>query len=423
MGLELEIPIAHRKSGLAVEFNELVRLFEKLEEADPGWKMDCKELCLRKVVDGYEVSIGTDVGTCGLEITFPPAGSLGEAKKNLVGILAFVSEVANGIGISLLGYGVQPLSSPGSHLVMPKDRYSALMNFVEPERAYYFTLSAATQVHVDVGKEDIARVIGVLNRFGPAMTAVFANSGILEGRQSDCLDVRNLFWDNVYQHRYPERIGLAPDFGGFDGYLDKMMEIGPLLVKREEDYFVYKGPESFRDFISQGGAEVIRIGGAGETIRLSAEVSDMFALESAVWWEARAKGAYGTVESRTCSMQPSCDHIMAVAAVVLGLAHNSNAAYDRVSGYDRGTLMKARRDSIGSGMNVQIDGTGEPIMELANDMLRLAKDGLAIAKEDVSHLAPMQAILDSKRTSAQASQEIYGRDGVSGLLRHVELRV
>lgn len=421
IGPELEFPIVDVRHGRASTQCQIVGVFRSLASNGNGWKMAQDGTSVSKHFNDFEINVGTDMGTGTMEIGFRPVRTLNEAESGIREVLGEVKPALCESGLMVLGYGVQPLSNPGRDIMMEKDRYHMLVKLVGPE-VYRHTITAANQVHFEVGVDEIADSVNALNAASPAIIALSANSLVVGGRRGDTHDERVLSWDKAMARDYARmRVGVPRSFRDFDSYWEELMDFKPFMIKRDGEYMMFE-PErtgSMREYISNGSGTAHDL--RGREIMVIPEVNDAKMLQGTVWWEARLSPGYGTIEFRTASLQPSVREIVAIDAIALGLLENRHEVLKRISRYTRDELQDARIDAARRGFAGRIDGNS--IETLARDMIEIANDGLKSVGEDTSYLDVFRERLEEKRNPADRSVEVLEKKGLNEFLRDVELRM
>ncbi len=436
IGLELEF-IMVKSSGASMghtaELSDTLSVLRRITEKDGTWDAVEKGMRLKKDVGvqerggkkRYELSIGTDLGSGLLEVNFLPFERLSGAEDHFREMMALVSHAAEENNMLILGYGVQPMSKRSTDYMMPKARYGLLLERYG-ENLLNFTLPAANQVHFEVSIGESIHALNMLNRASPAIIAMTANASIMHGERTKYLDIRNMFWKWLVNGRKEdwERVGIAPDFADHDNYFSRLLEFQPFMTKREE-YMSVSGYRSLAEFIKAEDASAIRIG-SRERVGIVPSITDVYFQEGTVWWDARLKSSYGTIELRCPSLQPSTKEILAVAALGLGLIENLGEASKRLSLYSENGLKRARHDAIRMGLGAKIvcGNDREDIAVLAKDLLSISWKGLrrrGLVEE--KYLDPLYSRISEMRVPAQKSECVLNEKGFQEFVESARLRI
>lgn len=434
LGLEIEFPIVYKDSGrkgYSVRLQDTLKLFETIEkstaESDPHYSLshDGKSVEM-KLADGRSVEVKTDYGTGLLEINFPPAPTLKNAEREMNGILNPIIEIAERNGISILGYGAQPFSNPGKDIVMPKERYDAIMGKFKDGWGVWFSVIAALHTHADIARSELVDALNVLNSLSPAIIALCGNSSVTCGIKNGYSDYRGIVWDNAnfkkYTRRNADRKGVAPEFSDIDAYWKWFIGKTPVLTRRSnptgrETYYAFQGVKSMEGFLRKGRAKVKDLD-TGEMNYITPEPIDIDMLRGTIWPECRGTRV-GTVEWRSFANQPNQESTMAAIALELGLVSNLGKATEMVREYKHKQIVKGREGAIKDGMRAKIGN--EPVTAMINKMLDIAEEGLRNVGEDPSYLAPLLGRMERGINPADEILEVFERQGRDGLLDHATL--
>lgn len=256
VGMEYERLGVFCKSGKAISYYTGVEpLLEELARRD-GWK------CHRE--DGHVISLSKD----GDAITLEPGGQIEHSTKpmrsirelrGLVGSLGeLLDEIAAERGIVLLGIGYQPFSKLEEVEWIPKKRYQFMAPYLGRRGDLshrMMKMTAGCQVALDYSDlTDAMRKMCAAARLVPLAQALFASSGIAEGRVLDDLCYRGRVWTRTD----PQRTGIPPfllrshcDPGEYARYI---MTRPLMFVERGG---VYRDPEgkTFGDLMDSGAAD------------------------------------------------------------------------------------------------------------------------------------------------------------------------
>lgn len=301
IGVEIEYPVVG-KEGMAFPVSQI---FPGLVEE--GWQPEFDDIYGEEIVavskEGRVITV--DAGEGILEINEPPFDSLQKAGASLRRTLNFLAVRLEPFGAKILGYGAQPFENRNnwSH----KGRYDFLRSIFSSDLGK-ITRTAASQVHVDIKPEEIYRAINVLNAASGVAIALCANSPIMHGDESEKLAKREMVWDSFA----PLRSGVVPRWFRSNEDLFSFCGLLPLLItKINGSYFAPGVPYS--SYVKD----------------LSEEEKGVhsFYHEGTLWFSARYRKKYGTVEFRPCCTQPH-NEAMVVAAFALGLIESLEEAHN-----------------------------------------------------------------------------------------------
>lgn len=297
IGREAEHPVVNA-DGTAARVSLLWPIL--LEMGDYEIKRE-GDLIVELVGDDHRYALEVGYGT--VEIITAPAEDLHGIRDIYERALARLIEAANTLQMTILGYGMQPLTPASVELMSDKPRYFLLYE-VLGEGWLSFTQSASDQVHVAVGRHEAAPLTTLLNILSPVVIAICASSpicgGVPTGHYSAREAKKGLLQSEYHRHGMPE----APmgHLGDLIGAICRM----PFLMTRHGDE-VARFDGTFLDYLESIGG--VKAPGAWEQFL----VHDHY-----VWHTARPRSVHGTIELRCAGQQPGDAH-MVVAALTLGM--------------------------------------------------------------------------------------------------------
>jgi glutamate--cysteine ligase len=163
-----------------------------------------------------------------------------------------VREVANELGLGVLGLGFAPDWQLSEVPVMPKGRYAIMKNYMPKVGGYGLEMMFRTctvQVNLDFADEaDMVKKFRVGLALQPVTTALLANSPFRVGKPNGFLSYRSHIWTDVDN----ARSGMLPwvfDEGmSFERYVDYALDVPMYFVYRDGKYIDVAG-KSFRKFL------------------------------------------------------------------------------------------------------------------------------------------------------------------------------
>ncbi len=418
IGPEIECIAVNRETLKPPTVRQTVQFLENISRMRNGWQKNYGYLLIdgrwvrcctsvSKKIGGYNACISTDVGTGQIEASVTPSHTLRKAEERLRETLTTMCYVAEKSGMYILGLGIQPYASPEPKLVMPKGRYLTFLE-IFGEHLGINSMNAAAQCHVEVTHGEAPAVANAYNGFSPALQALTANSAIVAGKLTEHVEFGRRGWDSLAESGKIDahRVGIAERFDSVPVYFDRMLQFSPILTARPGREFRFADPglkEPMAKYLGQY-VEVYNLKDGGIT-KIRITPTDIAFLEGTIWWEARLKSVFGTVELRCCPFQPNINMIMAINAVALGLAANSAEAEEYLDLFTHEQLSQARFDVQKNGLDSKLRDI--PITEVAAKMLEIARKGLIAIGEDTSYLAPLEHNLSNKTNPATRSIEVY----------------
>jgi gamma-glutamylcysteine synthetase len=425
VGAELKFPLVH-PDGSAVPRETVDRLWHYLIE-EAGWQPETDS------VGGHLVGARTpgprndtvascETGYCKTEFSLAHGGDLHELAAQIEDLRGTLRAFSEREGAFFLAYGIHPVTPPGRHLLMKKERASFWdrampHNNVIPEAigddVHLFTVNAGSHVHVGVTGEEAARAVDVLNGFAGAQIALMADSSVWRGEAVDeYQDVAEALWD--WWEAAAGRSGVpAAPYGDLAGYVGAIEALAPVYVRRDgEPIIVRRHYDSFAEYFNAETATGLTLDGREVSFAPAAE--DLARHNSCYWYTARISQYY-TVENRACDQQPP-EALLAPAALTLGLVTKVDEAWEALRQYRWTDLVEARKAAC----RTALQGTaGElSLRELAGTMLAIAEAGLAErGRDEESFLAPLQRRLEAGECPADEARVLWREGGAEALIR------
>jgi len=163
-----------------------------------------------------------------------------------------VREIANELGVGVLGLGYAPNWSLEDVPQMPKGRYNIMRRYMPKVGGYGLEMMFRTctvQVNLDYSSEaDMVKKFRVGLALQPVATALFANSPFREGRPNGFLSYRSQIWTDVDNARSGMLPFVFEDGFGFERYVDYALDVPMYFVYRDGRYIDVAG-KSFRRFL------------------------------------------------------------------------------------------------------------------------------------------------------------------------------
>src|SRR5512142_2706196 len=204
----------------------------------------------------------------GLTVSIEPGGQLELSGRPFADVHVVADElrrhidkchqIALELGIEFLAAGYRPWGTPGSVPWMPKNRYQVMRPFLASRGRLapdMMAMTGSAQASFDFSApEDMAEKLRVALAVQPAITALFANSPVVNGRPSGWKSFRVAVWEETD----PARCGLLP-FAFEPGFLEdpyrRYVEWAldvPMIFLRRDGAYRDTGGRTFRQFLAAG---------------------------------------------------------------------------------------------------------------------------------------------------------------------------
>ncbi len=333
--------------------------------------------------------------------------------------LAKCRALAEALGLEMLACGYRPWGRPAAVPWMPKARYLVMRPFLAARGRLaedMMAMTGSTQASFDYDSpRDMAEKLRVALAVQPAVVALYANSPVVDGRESGWKSYRVKVWTEVD----PARCGLLdfafePGFleDGYRRYAEWALDV-PMIFLRRGGRYLESGGRTFRAFLSEG------LSGHRATL---ADWEDHL---TALFPETRLKGV---VEVRGAD---ACDGAMtkAFAALWKGLLYSREAreaVWETVRGFG---LAERKELAVAAGREGLAGRTpdGRTLRDLAGALVEAAREGLCRqsccgerGEDERVWLEPLAERVAQGRSPADDALEAFRRGGdraLAGRLR------
>jgi glutamate--cysteine ligase len=423
IGAELKFPLVNY-DGSAAEIEKVSSLWRFL--SDRGWKpvndpLTGEVVACRKKEKNNDTVSSCETGFCKTEFSLAYVSDLFELQEMFLELKKILHQFSEKEKVYFLGYGIQPVTEPGKHLLMKKSRTSVWdkvfgANRILPREAgddvNIFTINATSHVHIDVAMEEAVSAVNVLNGFAGAQIALTAHSNIWKGRLDGryrCVNEK--FWDwwmpDIKRIGVPER-----PFKDMKDYIDTISSFKPVYVKRKGKPVLLNGYKTFSEYYNSGRAAGRDIN--GKVVEVIPSREDIDVHNTCYWYNARITGYY-TVENRVNDQQPPED-ILCVPALTLGIVSSLSRAERVIRQYEWDILKKARPAACEQGLEGSVDGLS--LKNLARDMVEVARSGLIQrGKGEEVFIEPLEERLKKGRNPADETKDLFLKGGLGLLLQ------
>ena len=422
IGAELKFPMVDGE-GNAVRKDDVRRLWQFLGEK--GWHLQTDSFTgdiVGATIPGpmNDTVASSETGFCKVEFSLAHVANIHELSDKIHWLRSLLREFSDTNEKYLLGFGTQPKTPPSKHLKMEKarnvfwEKVFGSNRHIPPEKGddvHLFTVSASSQIHLDVSFDEAVRAVNVFNGLSGAQLALTANSNIWKGDvDNNYKCVGEMFWD--WWNPGSERFGMPhKPFKNLDDYVRIIGSMSPVYVKREGIPIGLPDYESFNDYYFSDTAWGINP--EGEKIRITPEPADIDQHCTFYWYDARIS-RYFTLENRPNDQQPPND-LVVIAALSTGILSMLNEAEEEISKYDWNQLIQARVTACKDALEGQTDKIS--LFDFAWNMLSLAEEGLSRRGlgEEI-YLAPLHERLNERCCPADEAELVFKERGISGLL-------
>ncbi len=368
IGSEWEMFVYNQKDGSNVTFkgeNGLENLIKKL-----GARLSLKEVKEEGNTIGLQGDFGSVSVEPGLQLEFASSvkHNLHEIEQDNTRFAKELKIATKDMGLGVFYSGFHPFLTPNTTDIVPKKRYDIMYNYMPKVGSlgrYMMKNTTTTQANVSYSSEEhMSDILVTFNKIAPVITALFANSAIVEGKVSPYQSFRGHIW----QHTDNSRTGLKEfifknNKVSFEDYLNFALDVPMYFIIRDGKYIDFTG-KSFKDFINKKGKEFENY---------EPTLNDFITHLSCIFPEVRLKN-YLEIRSADSNSLP---YVVALSAFVAGIAHNNNSlkeALNLVKDWSYEETQNLLQSVTKQGLNAEIKG--KKLSYFSNVLVDIAKSGL-----------------------------------------------
>ena len=397
IGIEHEKLLFYEKNNQRINYESILEMFKELYEF--GWK---------PVYEGQNI-ISLNKGK--KNITLEPGNQIELSGENLKNIHEACSEsqnylfelkqVTKRLNIQIVSSGFDPFSKLNEIPSNPKKRYSLMTKEMPKEGRLSLDMmyrSCGTQVNLDyVSENDFSKKFFVLNRIVPIIIALFANSSIIEKKESKFLSYRSYVWQNTARGGLPKIFLEKMDF---EKYADFIINYPVLFIQKNENYFNPNG-KTFKDFI-EGKIE----------FKKTPSEKDLTNHLSTIFTETRLKKYIEFRSMDACGWDCLC----AGPALLTGIIYsNLDEAFNVVRNWDSKDILSAYKDAPKKGFKTSLNK--KDLYYWSSILINLGKEGLNSRNilnrnksNEVKFLSHLENIILNKNTNAENMLTKFSKD-------------
>ncbi len=389
IGIEHEKFLFNKKNNKRIDYSEIKKMFAELLEF--GWNPITEKGNIIGLNNG-DKNISLEPGNQ-IELSGAKLNNIHEACAESQDYLFELKQVTNKLDINIVSAGFDPISKLNEIPNNPKKRYELMTKDMPLGGELSLDMmyrTCGTQLNIDYDSEkDFIKKFKVANSIVPIVIALFANSSIVEKKNSNYLSYRSKVWQNTSRGGLPK---LFFEDLNFEKYADFIINFPILFIQNKENYISGRR-YTFKDFMNG------KIGEIGN--RLPNE-SDLSTHLSTIFTENRLKKYIELRSMDTCGWDCLC----AGPAFNIGLLYgNLGEVYELISEWDKDKIINAYLEAPQKGFNTQL--MGKDLLYWASILLNLSQKGLEnrdilnkSGKNETLFLNHLQKVIDNRTTNA-----------------------
>ncbi len=390
IGIEHEKFLFNNNTNRRIDYSKVKEMFTALLEF--GWNPILEKnniIGLNKGGKNITLEPGNQI-----ELSGEKLNNIHEACAESQDYLFELKQVTNKLNIKIVSAGFDPISKLNEIPNNPKKRYKLMTKDMPLGGELSLDMmyrTCGTQLNIDYSsEEDFIKKFRVVNSIVPISIALFANSSIVEKKNSNYLSYRSKVWQNTSRGGLP-KLFLEDDLN-FEKFADFVMNFPILFIQERENYF--SGQKYlFKDFMN---------GKINEINNRLPDDKDLSTHLSTIFTENRLKKYIELRSMDTCGWDCLC----AGPAFNVGILYgNLEEVHELISKWDKDKIINAYLEAPQKGFNTQL--MGKDLLYWASILLDLSRKGLENRdicnkkkKNETLFLNHLQNVVDNKTTNA-----------------------
>ena len=233
------------------EICDFLRTFARVE----NWDYITDDYSIIGLKQGHD-TITLEPGSQ-IELSIKPENTIFALKNKIDNLDKLMKPILDKFGVTLLNYGVSPLTTNKNINIIPKRRYHIMAKYLWGILSdVMMRETAGVQCCIDYSSEEDAIVkFKIANKMSPFMTAMFANSPIRGGVETGYKSFRALSWLNTDNDRCGF-VGQIDEHFSFEEYVDYLLETPMIFVNRDDVPIALNGKINFKEFMEREDAQM-----------------------------------------------------------------------------------------------------------------------------------------------------------------------
>ncbi len=389
IGIEHEKFLFDNENNKRVNYPKIKEMFAALLEF--GWNPVFEKeniIALNKGGKNITLEPGNQI-----ELSGDKLNHMHEACSESQDYLFELKQVTKKLDIKIVSAGFDPISKLNEIPNNPKQRYKVMTKDMPLGGELSLDMmyrTCGTQLNIDYEtEEDFIKKFKVSNAIVPISIALFANSSIVEKKNSNYLSYRSKVWQNTSRGGLPR---LFLENVNFEKYADFVMNF-PVLFIQDKDQYISGRKYIFKDFMD---------GKIEEINNRMPEESDLTTHLSTIFTENRLKKYIELRSMDTCGWECLCSG----PAFNIGMLYgNLDEVHDLVSKWEVDKIINAYLEAPQKGFNTQL--MGKDLLYWSSALLDLSRKGLETrdimskkGNNETVFLNHLQNVIDNKTTNA-----------------------
>ena len=399
IGIEHEKFLFDNKNNRRIDYNSILKMFDQLYEF--GWKPIYEKnniIGLTKDDKSITLEPGNQIELSGAKLN-----NIHEACAESHEYLFELKQVIEKLNFKIISAGFDPISKLSDIPNNPKQRYEVMTKDMPEGGSLSLDMmyrTCGTQLNVDyISEQDFTKKFKLSNYLTPINIALFANSSVIEKKDSGYFSYRSHAWQQTSRGGLPEFF--LEDFN-FEKYADFAMNMSLLFLQRDGKYISGKN-YTFKDYMNGKISEVEN--------KLPTE-NELNTHLGTIFTENRLKKYIELRSMDACGWDCLCSGPAFNTGLIYG---NLDEALDVVNKWDKTELLNAYKDAPKKGLSTQL--MGKDLFYWSSLILNISKKGLSnrnvLNKKNMNEekfLDHLFRIIENKKTNADHMLYKFSKD-------------
>jgi len=399
IGIEHEKFLFDNKNNRRIDYNSILKMFDQLYEF--GWKPIYEKnniIGLTKDDKSITLEPGNQIELSGAKLN-----NIHEACAESHEYLFELKQVIEKLNFKIISAGFDPISKLSDIPNNPKQRYEVMTKDMPEGGSLSLDMmyrTCGTQLNVDyVSEQDFTKKFKLSNYLTPINIALFANSSVLEKKDSGYFSYRSHAWQQTSRGGLPEFF--LEDFN-FEKYADFAMNMSLLFLQRDGKYISGKN-YTFKDYMNGKIPEVEN--------KLPTE-NELSTHLGTIFTENRLKKYIELRSMDACGWDCLCSGPAFNTGLIYG---NLDEALDVVNKWDKTEVLNAYKDAPKKGLSTLL--MGKDLFYWSSLILNISKKGLSnrnvLNKKNMNEekfLDHLFRIIENKKTNADHMLYKFSKD-------------
>jgi len=389
IGIEHEKFLFDQHKNKRADYKTVLKMFDELSEF--GWEpINEKKNIIGLQKEGKNITLepGNQI-----ELSGDKLNNIHEACSESHDYLFELQQVTKKIGLKIVSAGFDPISILGEVPNNPKLRYKIMTRDMPKGGSLSLDMmyrTCGTQLNLDYNSEvDFIKKFKVINSLVPISVSLFANSSIVEKKNSGYMSYRSKVWQETSRGGLPE---VFFDNMDFEKYADFAINFPLLFIQNGKEYLSGEN-YTFSDFMN---------GKIKEINNRPPTENDLATHLSTIFTENRLKKYIELRSMDTCGWDCLCAGPAFNTGILYG---NLDETYELVSKWDKSKIINAYFEAPKKGFNTEL--MGKDLLYWSSLLLNLSKKGLESrdvlnksGESETKFLSHLEKLIDSKTTNA-----------------------